>query len=54
VALAPGPRSILTYSVRTADGSVRFSDTSRGQAPVFYRTALFVRDVARQVCGLPR
>jgi hypothetical protein len=54
LSLAPGPRAILTYRVRTADGTVRFSDTSGHQPPVFYRTALFVRQVAQEVCGLPR
>jgi len=54
VSLAPGQHSILSYSVRTADGSVRFSDTSRGQPLVFYRTAEFVREVAQRVCRLPR
>jgi hypothetical protein len=54
VSLPPGPGAVLTYRVRTARGSVRFSDTSRGQRPVLFRTAAFVREVARRVCGLPR
>jgi hypothetical protein len=54
VRVPPGPGSILTYGVRTEDGSVRFSDTSRGQPPVFFRTAAFVREIARGSCGLPR
>jgi hypothetical protein len=54
VSLRPGPRSIMTYSVRTAEGTVHFSDTSRGQPLAFYRMAEFMREVAQRVCGLPR
>jgi hypothetical protein len=54
VALAPGSRSVFTYSVTTPGGSVRFSDTSPGIQPVFQRLAAFTREVARGACGLPR
>lgn len=52
--LPPGPRSILRYRVRGEEGAVAFSDTSRGQPPVFYRLALLTRQLAKGVCGLPR
>jgi hypothetical protein len=54
VRLAPGRGAVMTYGVRLAGGAVRFSDTSRGQPPVFYRLALFTRQVAKGVCELPR
>jgi hypothetical protein len=54
VSLAPGPGSILRYRLRTEDGTVSFSDTSRRQPSVFFRAAAFVREVAQDVCGLPR
>lgn len=53
-ALAPGPGAILRYSVRTEDGTVIFSDTSRRQPPAFYRAALLIRQIAKGPCGLPR
>ena len=52
--LAPGPQPVFTYSVRTPGGSLRFSDDSAGQPAVFYHLAAFVREVARQRCGLAR
>jgi hypothetical protein len=52
--LAPGPDAVLSYDVRLQDGSVRFSDTSRGQPAAFRRLAFFVREVAQQACGLAR
>jgi len=54
LALRPGPGSVLRYRVRTEDGSVRWSDTSRGQPPVLFALAKLTRDVARGPCGLPR
>jgi hypothetical protein len=54
VRLAPGPDAVLRYNVRLEDGSVRFSDTSRGQPAVFRRVAFFVREVAQSACGLAR
>ena len=52
--LAPRPGSIMRYRVRVEDGTVSFSDTSRGQPAVFFRVAAFTREIARDVCGLPR
>ena len=52
--LPAGPGSVLTYSVRLEDGTVRFSDTSKGQPVVFRKAALFVRRVAKGPCGLAR
>jgi hypothetical protein len=52
--LPPGPGSVLTYSVRLEDGTVRFSDTSPRQPAVFRRLALFVRQVAKGPCRLAR
>jgi hypothetical protein len=54
LSLPPGPRSILRYRVRVEGGSVAFSDTSRGQPPVFFRLAQLVRGIARGPCGLAR
>jgi hypothetical protein len=53
-ALAPGARSILTYRLRLERGTVRFSDSSRGQTKQMYLAQAFARAVARRVCGLPR
>jgi hypothetical protein len=52
--LPPGPGSILRYSVRTDDGTVRFSDTSPRQPPVLYRVAELTREIAKGPCRLPR
>jgi len=52
--LPPGPGAIMRYDIRSEDGSVAFSDTSRGQPPVFYRVAKYTRDLAKGVCGLAR
>jgi hypothetical protein len=54
LSLARGPRSIMRYRVRSEDGTVSWSDTSRGQPAVFFRVAAFTRDVAQNVCGLRR
>jgi hypothetical protein len=51
--LPAGPQSVLNYDVHTADGQVRFADDSRGPA-VLDRAAYFTRQVAQQVCKLPR
>jgi hypothetical protein len=50
--LAPGAGSVLSYYLRDENGSVRFSDDSLGQPAVFRRVALFVLQVAQQVCHL--
>lgn len=52
--LRPGPGSILRYRVRSEDGTVAFSDTSRPQPQVFYRLAQYVRELAKGPCHLPR
>ncbi|MCW3013777.1 MAG: hypothetical protein JWO02_869 [Solirubrobacterales bacterium] len=52
--LPPGPSSILRYALRAEEGRVAFSDTSPRQPKVFFRVAKLVRDLARDVCGLPR
>ena len=44
----------MRYDIRSEDGSVAFSDTSRRQPPVFYRVAKYTRDLAKGVCGLAR
>jgi hypothetical protein len=53
LALPARPKSVLSYSVRDADGSVRFSDNSAGQPQVLRRLSLFVLRTAQDVCGLP-
>jgi hypothetical protein len=52
--LSPAPGSILSYRVRTPGGIVTYSDSSRGQTKAMLQLQGFVRDVARNVCGLPR
>jgi hypothetical protein len=52
VSLAPGAKSVLSYYLRDENGSVRFSDNSRGQPAVFRRLALFVLQTAQDVCHL--
>ena len=51
--LAPAPRSVLSYTVRDESGTVRFSDNSGAQPHVLHQLALFVLQVAQQVCRLP-
>ncbi len=50
--LSARPGSVLSYYVRDAEGSVRFSDNSAGQQTVLHKLALFVLTVGQQVCGL--
>lgn len=52
--LPPARNSILRYTLRAEEGTVAFSDTSRGQPPSFYKAAKLVRDLAKGVCKLPR
>ena len=52
--LPPGPRSVLRYRLRLEGGTVRFSDSSRGQTEQMFLTQEFARRVAKQVCGLAR
>ncbi len=53
LSLAPGPKSVLDYSVRDENGTVRFSDDSPGQPKILRKLALFVLQTAQRVCGLP-
>jgi hypothetical protein len=48
------PGSVLSYYVRDANGSVRFSDNSLHQPSAMRKLALFVLTVAQNVCGLPQ
>lgn len=50
----PRPGSILSYRLRSGDGDVRWSDTSRPLGDIEFRLALLVRQIAQQACGLPR
>ena len=52
--LPPEPTSILRYRVRSENGTVAFSDSSRGQPQAFYEVAKLTRDLAKRVCGLAR
>jgi|HubBroStandDraft_6_1064221.scaffolds.fasta_scaffold61292_3 hypothetical protein len=54
LSLSPRPGSVFRYSVRDPEGAVRFADNSAGQPAVFHHLALFVLEVAQQVCGLPQ
>ncbi len=52
LSLPPGHESVLSYSVRDENGSVRFSDNSGGQPKVLRELSLFVLQTAQRVCGL--
>ena len=52
--LPKGPRSQLSYRVRTEAGTVAFSDTSRGNPKSFLAVAAFTTDVTERLCGLER
>jgi hypothetical protein len=52
--LPPVRGSVLSYRVRTEDGTVAWSDTSRRQPPVLFTLAKLTRDVAKGPCGLAR
>lgn len=52
--LPPGRPTILRFRIRTEDGSVAFSDTSKGQPQAFYKAAQLIRTIARGACGLRR
>lgn len=52
--LPAAPGSVLSYYVRDADGSVRFSDNSAHQPRAMREMALLVLTVARDVCHLPQ
>lgn len=53
VRLPARPRSVMRYDIHTVDGNVHFADNSIGPA-VFDQAAYFTREVAQQVCKLPR
>jgi hypothetical protein len=48
------PGSVLSYYMRDANGSVRFSDDSLHQPAAMRKLAGFVLSVAQGVCGLPQ
>ncbi len=50
--LAPRPGSVLSYSVRDQDGTVRFSDNSAAQPAALRDLSLLVLQVAQGVCHL--
>lgn len=52
--LPPGKGALLRYQVRTPDGTIGFSDTSRGRPRTFDRIVAFTSDVAERVCGIER
>ncbi len=52
--LSAQPDSVLSYYVRDANGSVRFSDNSLHQPMVMRKLAGFVLEVAQDVCRLPQ
>ncbi len=53
LSLPPASGSVLSYTVRSEYGTVRFSDNSAHQPAVLRRLALFVLQTAQQVCRLP-
>jgi len=53
LALPANPGSVMSYAVRDEDGTVRFSDNSSRQPHALRQLALFVLQVAQQVCRLP-
>jgi len=54
LSLPAGAGSVLSYYVRDENGTVRFSDNSPKQPKVLRQMALFVLQVAQQVCHLPQ
>jgi hypothetical protein len=52
--LAPGPESVFSYAVRLPQGTVRFSDDSRGQSKDMFQLAYLTRRIARGECHLAR
>ena len=54
VSLPAGRGSVLHYRLRLEDGTVSFSDDSRGQTREMFLAQRFSRSVATSVCGLPR
>ncbi len=54
VHLAPRPRSTLSYTVRLEQGTLRFSDNSRGASTAMFQLAFLARRIARGPCRLAR
>lgn len=54
VTLPAPPGSQLRFDVRTEHGRVAFADSSVGQPPELPRIAQLTRELAKEVCGLPR
>jgi hypothetical protein len=52
--LKPGAISTLSYSIRSEEGTVSFSDTSPKQPQAFYDLAALTRELAKGPCGLAR
>ena len=48
--LAPGPRPVYTYAVRTPDGSAGFADDSPGQPKAFSQLVYLTLQIDEQVC----
>jgi hypothetical protein len=48
------PGGVLAYRLRSAEGTVRWADTSRPLPSRYFRAAAFARRVAKDVCGLAR
>ena len=52
--LEPAPGSVLRYEVGTPTGDIAFADNSRGKPEAADRLAFLVRQIAQDVCRLPR
>ena len=52
--LAPAAGSVLRYTVRTGEGTVRFGDNSRAKPQVLDRLVFYVRRLAKERCRLKR
>lgn len=54
LALPPGRNAVFSYRVRTEEGTVSWSDTSRRAPPVLLELAALTRSVAQGPCHLAR
>jgi hypothetical protein len=52
--LRPGAGSVLSYTVKLEQGTVRFSDDSRRQSKAMFQLAYLTRQIAQGACGLVR
>jgi hypothetical protein len=52
--VATTEQSVLRYRVRLEPGVISFPDTATARRPELARLVVYVRDVAKNVCGLPR